>query len=96
LLKIDNENVKEKVLNLFAIIIFLLPIVPEILDMGIYSIKATIILITTFLTEGILFFIALKDKSIKITCLDIILLIYLFWITLSTIFANYGIKAAIL
>ena len=88
-------NVKN-IYNIYVIILMGLPIIPEILDFGFYSLKETVFVISTIVTAGILLFATLKGRKFNITTLDIIAMIYLLFVIVATILAKYGVINAML
>lgn len=104
---IDIKDIEPIIYKTFAILIFLLPIIPEFLNVGVYSLKYTIF---NFFTIATVTFIAffylyklyyktdernfikiLKDVNIKLSFLDIIIILYFLLVILSCLFTKYGI-----
>ena len=86
---------KETICNIYVIIIMIMPIIPEILGFGFYSLKQTIFVTSTIITAIILLGIEIKEKQFKITVLEILCGIYILLVIIATIFAKYGVINAI-
>lgn len=91
-LKILN---KKNIYNMYGIIIMMMPLIPEILSFGFYSLKQTLFIISTIIISVILLCVAVKEKM-KFTFLDVILGIYLLFVGIATLLAKYGVLNAIL
>lgn len=90
------EEIKKVIYNVFAIIIFLMPIVPEIVGMGIYSLKNTILNLATFSTSIVLLIIKLRQRDFKINIYDILLVIYMVLVAISCFTSEFGLLKNIL
>lgn len=95
---ISEEQIKQIVYTVFAVVIFLLPIVPELMGIFVYSLKCTLFNVVTIVTSIILLCINISDKKIetKINKYDVILGIYLALVIISTLFSKYNILNCIL
>jgi len=74
----------------------LMPIVPEIMHYSLYSMKCTMFIGITIMTSIILLGITIKEKKLKFTFLDYMLVIYLLLVGISTIFTKHGVLNAVL
>lgn len=89
---LTKEQLEKIIYNIFCIVIFITPIFSDIDGYGIYSLKATILNFTTIIAATSLLIINFKDiRSVKLTCYEILLISYLFFVILSTIFTEYGV-----
>jgi len=91
---LTKEQLEKMIYNLFCIIIFIMPVIPEKIGMGIYSLKNTIfnmLVITTAVSLAII-----NRKITKINIYDVLVIIYLFLVALSTVFSKYGVLNCIL
>ena len=94
---LTHEQIIAVIYNAFCMIIFLLPIIPEIIGVGLYSLKNTLFNLTTVIVSITLIVLNIrKTRKLKLNIYDILLIIYLMLVTLSTIFAKYGVVDAIL
>lgn len=91
---LEKEQLEKIIYNIFCVIIFAAPIIPEILDFGIYSLKNTIFNFSTIITAISL--LVINRKNIKINLYDGILMGYLALVILSTFLTEHGIVECIL
>lgn len=101
--EVNIETVKSYIFKVFAILIFLLPAIPEITGYGIYSLKCTLFNLITFITTILVLGISIYEKfvnkknnisyktNIKPNIFEIFLGIYFLFVILSCIFTKYGI-----
>lgn len=87
---LDKESLKKALYNIFCIMILILPILPETIGLGIYSLRNTIfngITIVATLTLGI---IGIREKNKSVTIYEILLSIYFVLIVVSAATSKYG------
>lgn len=102
---ISIQVIKEYIFKIFAIVIFLLPAIPEIIGYGIYSLKCTLFNLTTLLTAFLLLLISIyqhfkpdkkeRNSKFKLNVFDIFLGIYFVLVVISCFFSKYGILECI-
>lgn len=92
----NSKNKLEKIYNIYILILMGLPVIPEILGYGFYSLKQTLFVISTVVVSGIILFLKIKEKHFNMTILDILSCTYLLFVILATIFAKHGRINAIL
>jgi len=91
--QLTNEQLEKIIYNLFCTIIFLMPVIPEKIGYAIYSLKNTMFNVVTIMAVFSLTVINIKKiTKLKINIYDILSIIYLILITLSTLTSNYGIR----
>ena len=94
---LTKEQLEKIVYNIFCVLIFITPVIPETIGFGLYSLKATIFNITTIMISISLIVINRNNiKNKKINLYDILLIIYMLLVVFSTIFSKYGIMKCIL
>ncbi|MBQ8043142.1 MAG: O-antigen ligase family protein [Clostridia bacterium] len=93
---LSKQQLENIIYNLFCIIIFLMPVIPEKIGMGIYSLKNTIFNMVTIMTAISLAVVNIKDLKFKLNVYYILVIIYLILVGLSTVFSKHGITECIL
>lgn len=63
--EVNTETVKAYIFKIFAILIFLLPAVPEIIGYGIYSLKCTLFNLITFISTILILLISIYERARK-------------------------------
>lgn len=91
---LSREDITKIIYKLYCVVILLLPVIPEIIGVGVYSVKATVFNFFTILTFLLLMIINIK--SLKPNMYDGILLVYLILVILSTIFTKFGVLNCVL
>lgn len=91
---LTEEQLENIIYNIFCIIIFAAPIIPEAIGFGIYSLKNTIFIFSTIITSLVL--VIINRKNIKTNVYDKLLIAYMILVILSTIFTKFGIVKCIL
>lgn len=91
---LTQEQLNKIIYNLFCIFIFISPIIPEQLGGIFHSFKNLLFNSVTIVTAFSL--IAINIKNLKINCYDVLLMIYLSLVILSSIFSPYGTTSCIL
>lgn len=91
---LSKTQIQSVIYNVFCTIIFFMPIIPERIGMGIYSLKNTlfnILVITTTIS-----LLIVNNKKTKLNIYTVLAGIYLLFAVLSSIFSNYGIVECVL
>lgn len=86
---------KEKIFVVYGVLIMLIPLLPEILDFGFYSLKQTVYVTATMLTALVMLLFAVKEKKFYLSFFDGVCIIYILLVIVSTAFAKYGIVNSI-
>ena len=94
--ELDIEELKRIIYTIFCVIIFALPVVKEIYNTALYSLKCSIFNFATIITLVVLMIISIKERKIKPNKYDTLFIIYGLIVTLSTLFTKYGIIDSIL
>lgn len=90
---LTKEQLEKIIYNIFCIIIFSAPIIPEAIGFGIYSLKNTIFIFSTIITSLVL--TIMNRKNLKTNVYDKLLIAYMALVLLSTIFTKFGIVECI-
>lgn len=94
---LEKEQLEKIIYNLFLVIIFIMPIIPEKIGMGIYSLKNTIFNMSVITTAVSLTILNIKNiRSYKLTIYDTLVIAYLILVVLSGVFSKYGFIECIL
>ena len=92
---VKMEDLKKMIFIIYSIIIFLLPIIPEVYMSLSLSFKCVLFISTTLITLLLLGTILLKEKKFNLTIYDKLFIIYIFIVLLSTIFTKFSIYNSI-
>ncbi len=92
----SNEGLRKLIYNIFCTLIFLLPVLPEFVRIGVYSLKNTLFNLTTITTLVILAILDIKEKKFKFTFYDFITSAYLVLVVISTIASKFGFMNCVL
>ena len=93
--EITNEDAKKIIYNVFAYMLFTIPLIPEVIGFGVYSLKNTLFNILVIFTAILLFIFSYKDK-VKLNIFEKIIGIYLVLVTVSCFLTKYGVVNTIL
>lgn len=93
--EITDKDAKKIIYNVFAYMLFTIPLIPEIIGFCIYSLKNTIFNILVIFTAILLLMFSYKDK-VKLNIYEKILGIYLILVTVSCFLTKYGIVNTLL
>lgn len=93
--EITDEDTKKIIYNVFAYILFTIPLIPEIIGFGVYSLKNTLFNILVIFTSILLLIFSYKDK-VKLNIFEKIIGIYLILVTISCFLTKYGVVNTIL
>lgn len=99
-----KEKIKENqsyglrvvIYNIFCAMIFISPILPEDIGIGLYSLRNTLFNLITIVTLVILVIVDIKDKKFKYTIYDFLVGCYLLLGIASSIASKYGFAQCIL
>lgn len=90
---ISTEDLRKITYNIFCILIFLLPVVPELGNFGLITLKITLFNLITIITTIVLILLNIKEiKKFKFTFYDGLNITYLLLVILSSIFSKFSFK----
>lgn len=93
--EITDKDAKKIIYNVFAYMLFTIPLIPEIIGFGIYSLKNTIFNTLVIFTAILLLMFSYKDK-VKLNMYEKILGIYLILVTVSCFLTKHGVVNTLL